>query len=542
MKSNKKYIVIIISFIIIMSSCHNVDIKNESLPKSSTKYGAYTDYELEFFPSARDISLYSGEYKKENVRSICIIENDYLKSLNLENNIDFLENEFSSIGIKSEKEKLISYTDNKKVQKGDIVIIMLKDVPEIKTNDGFVIEVNDENIVVKAKNRNAVIYALRAIIEQFYKSASIKKCLIEDYPDVGERGLHLDIARKYYSPEWIKKLIKEMSFNRLNTLQLHFSDNEGFRIECEGYPEILSEKYLTKVEVKDIIMEGKKYGVDIIPAIDSPGHMGAILKNYPEYRIKDKDGEAEENDLNINNSDAREMVKNIISEYTILFKDSKYFHLGGDEYIDFNELEDYPELKEFGQSHVESGIIANGLDGYTAYLNIMAEHVKSLGFIPRIWNDGVYRKDIKSNIILDKDIEIGYWSQWDKNIADTETLLEKGHKLFNVSEDLYYVLEEGNDYVFEQFEDIYNDWDAGSFHGGQDYELPDKRIIGAYYAIWSEDEDFQSEDEVLESIYYPLSAMAQKAWAGSRGDDDIDKFKDTLDSFKNLRKNMQSVR
>ena len=69
----------------------------------------------------------------------------------------------------------------------------------------------------------------------------------------------------------------------MNALQIHFSENMGFRIECETDPAIVSDQYLTKVEVREILAEAKKYGIKVIPSFDSPGHVDQILKAHPEY-------------------------------------------------------------------------------------------------------------------------------------------------------------------------------------------------------------------------------------------------------------------
>ena len=106
---------------------------------------------------------------------------------------------------------------------------------------------------------------------------------IIDYPDVAERRLHVDCARKYISKDWFIRQIREMSYMKMNTLQMHFSENLGFRIECETDPSIVSDEYLTKEEVREILAEAKKYGINVIPSFDSPGHVDQILRAHPEY-------------------------------------------------------------------------------------------------------------------------------------------------------------------------------------------------------------------------------------------------------------------
>ena len=62
----------------------------------------------------------------------------------------------------------------------------------------------------------------------------------------------IDNGRRYYSPAWIKRRIRELAYLKLNQLHLHFSDNQGFRIESDSHPEVMTRPYLTKRQVRDI--------------------------------------------------------------------------------------------------------------------------------------------------------------------------------------------------------------------------------------------------------------------------------------------------
>lgn len=89
----------------------------------------------------------------------------------------------------------------------------------------------------------------------------------KDFPDVSERAFHIDIARKYYTKDWIIQRIKDMSWMKLNTVQIHFSENEGFRLESKVHPEVMSSQYITQEEMKEIIQVAKDNKVKIIPLI-----------------------------------------------------------------------------------------------------------------------------------------------------------------------------------------------------------------------------------------------------------------------------------
>jgi hexosaminidase len=122
---------------------------------------------------------------------------------------------------------------------------------------------------------------------------------IEDAPRFPYRGLLLDVARWYYPPEFIKKLIDLLALYKLNTLQLHLTDDQGWRLEIRKYPllteigawrkETILEKHFdpyagdgrphggfyTQEQMRDLVAYAQAHHVTIVPEIEMPGHAGA---------------------------------------------------------------------------------------------------------------------------------------------------------------------------------------------------------------------------------------------------------------------------
>ena len=72
------------------------------------------------------------------------------------------------------------------------------------------------------------------------------------------------VLENIFPKDWFIRQIREMSYMKMNALQIHFSENMGFRIECETDPSIVSDQYLTKTEVREILAEAKKYGINVL--------------------------------------------------------------------------------------------------------------------------------------------------------------------------------------------------------------------------------------------------------------------------------------
>ncbi|MDO4766084.1 MAG: family 20 glycosylhydrolase [Eubacteriales bacterium] len=492
------------------------------------------DEHLKVFPSLREYQASTGNFEKTALRRMLIVDNELSRRNNrVKEAVQLVNQEFAAYGIPNNQTMPILFTDKAEAKDGDIVIELKNSIDGVAPAEGFTVHV-DKKITIEAKNSNGVMYALRTIMQYMQLHNAMPYGMIKDYPDTDERALHLDMGRKYFTPDWIKRTIRELSFMRVNAIQLHFSEHEGYRLESETYPNLMSDRYVTKEQMREIIAEAKKYGVDIIPSFDNPGHLRAALRNYPQFQITKRNGAKDPGAIDINNDEARQFIKNILKEYAELFADSTYFHIGADEFIDFNKFYEYPSMAEFGRKRV--GPNATGLDGYMAYINEIAEYVHGLGFRPRIWNDGVYRSNINYSVKLHDYIQVGYWTQWDRNMPSVQKLLQNNHELINVNDNMYYVLTTpGRAYDKKPNpEKIYREIDVLKFPDRAGYKPPRDKVKGLTYAIWCDVPDRETEAQVTEGMYYSLRAMAEKAWAGKQAKGEYNKFEQILNRLKGL--------
>ncbi|MDE7243250.1 MAG: family 20 glycosylhydrolase [Oscillospiraceae bacterium] len=368
-----------------------------------------------------------------------------------------------------------------------------------------------------AESTRAVIYGLRTVLEAL-ELGGLAYGWLSDYPQTKERGLHLDTGRKFYSKKWIMERVRELSKNRMNTLWFHFSETEGFRIACDSHPEVPSLQHLSKEDVREIINLCGAYHIDINPALDCPGHLGQALQEHPRWQLPREFTEPLHSALNITLPDARRFLLDLIDEYAELFADSKVFHIGGDEFIDFNHIENFPVMLDYAKEHL--GTEYSGLDVYIDYLNEVIAYIRAKGFQIRIWNDGLYRQNLEQRVELDRDVQIAFWTNWDKGMAPLQTFLEKGYQVINYhSEYLYYILLLRGDYADPDPEKICKEWNPTIFPahplcGAQ--TLPPEaasQLIGSCYSIWSDWPDLQTEEEVISRCRNSLRAFAVRCWS-----------------------------
>lgn len=411
-------------------------------------------------------------------------------------------------------------------EKGDTKINLILDEsfcienanPELSAQ-GYMIKA-DNDITVTAATEAGLYYGVRTLSDYNKLQGCIEKGIYLDWPDVAERCLHFDVARKHFSKDFIIDMIEHAATYKMNAVQLHFSENEGFRIECETDPAIVSDKYLTKAEVREILAAAKEHYVEIIPSFDSPGHLLQVLKVHPEFSLTDVDGYNSPKTLDITNPDAVAYIKSLLDEYAELFSDCKSFNIGGDESFGWSNI----DRMQFGawkvlENHAKAtyGDAANAHDSYVGYLNDIAAYIMDKGFTVRAWNDGLMRTTGQAAVVKpDPKIEICYWSNsYALRAAGVQSFLDAGHNVYNVNEPyMYYVLKD--EYEQPKATKIFKEWNAGILPDSNcDYKTPEevgKQLKGAYFCIWCDRPDTQTAEEILEGSSRAMAAMAVKAW------------------------------
>jgi len=388
------------------------------------------------------------------------------------------------------------------VKKSNIIYCELNEVRDTLFNDeGYTIQI-DSLITLRANSDKGIFYATRSLI-QLIKQSDVLQCgYAIDYPDYPERAFMMDLGRKYCTMDWVKNHIRELSYLKLNTFHLHLSENIGFRLESELYPEIVSEQFYSKDEIRELIELSKKYYVDLIPEIDMPGHMGAILKSHPELILKNNDGIIVNPFMDITLDTVRNFVKNLILEYIELFP-SKYWHLGADEYL-YDSFEKFPQFEEYAKNKINSKALST--DVFFEFINWVNTIVKSKGRTLRIWNDGITKLETDSNFVkVDKDIVVDFWLGPGK----FQKILDGGYKVSNCNIDfLYYIL--GNNwsgYMPGHYEFL----GPANFNY---YNAPPKlpQVLGYKFHVWCDTPDYETEGHIANEIKNTLRVISQKSW------------------------------
>ncbi|UCJ10312.1 carbohydate-binding domain-containing protein [Chitinophaga pendula] len=210
--------------------------------------------------------------------------------------------------------------------------IILKENPELAA-EAYTLEVNAQHITISASSGSGIFYgiqSLRSLIppdawKGTQPSISIPGVQVNDAPRFGYRGFFLDVARNFHSKEELLRVIDLIATYKLNFLHLHFNDDEGWRLEIPGLPELTSvgayrghsadgntylwpsygsgpdttnkagNGYYSRKDFIDILRYATDRHIRVLPEIESPGHARAAVKSMEvRYHRLMKEGKQQE--------------------------------------------------------------------------------------------------------------------------------------------------------------------------------------------------------------------------------------------------------
>ena len=249
--------------------------------------------------------------------------------------------------------------------------------------------------------------------------------------------LHLDCGRKYFTVANVKALIDMISTAGFNQMQLHFSEDTGFRLglndmivttsdgvqydlsPCLGGEESPN-SYYSQLDMNEIISYAQLHGIDIVPSLDMPGHIKWVLFQFRQFRY------GTSNTLDITNPDAVKFAYAIVDKYSKYFvsRGCKYWNIGCDEIVNSDGFETFYQNGQYN-------LIVD-------FANGLSEIIKKNGMIPRIFNEALFYRSNYNNYIT-KDFEVLDWYHG-TNLATADHLMRYGYKLINQSAQYYWIL------------------------------------------------------------------------------------------------------
>lgn len=365
--------------------------------------------------------------------------------------------------------------------------------------EAYTLCIGEDSVTVRAAGERGVIWALTTLYA-LIDSGSLPVCEIDDAPEYPHRGLSLDCARHFFPAAEVKRIIEGISLAKINTLHWHLSDDQGWRIESRVFPKLCAQsgEYYTQEEIRGVVEYARLRGVEIIPEIDMPGHVSAILAAYPELSCTGEPVDIKTCGgifsviLCAGKEGVFDFIEKLLDELCPLFA-SERFHIGGDEVpkLCWHNCPDCQKrMAALGLAHTEQ------LQGY--FTCRVAEMLRRHGKKPVCWNEALRAGRVP------EDVQIQYWTL--QHRAQMQKFAEGGGR-----------------WIYSDMFELYLDYPHSMTALKKVYETrahfgraaySGSSLDGFEACLWSEHIDNAA---LLERRIFPrIYALAEVAWGSAR--------------------------
>lgn len=424
--------------------------------------------------------------------------------------------------------------------------------------EGYKLSVTGTRVTVTASNNGAewdgttsANWGAQTLLQAFEQgNGSIAQGEARDYPLYSVRGLILDVGRKTFTMESLYKLCRQMTYYKMNDLNIHLNDNyipieqyvadgidpadpekgaySGFRMESDvkagetyefagvehtAQADLTStDLYYTKAEFKEFVRYFGVLGMNISPEIDLPAHSLAITKvfndlSYGVMRHRNRDH------LDILNryDEVLSLAEMLWGEYTGeggAFSDAKYINIGADEF----------NVSGTGDHAVNGENLQSTGTAYRRFVNDLTNYIlENTDATPRVWGSLSNYSGDNSIVTSAKNAQVLLWNTGYANMKEMYNL---GYELIYCDDGQYYIVP-GATYYYDYLNagTMYNG--AVNTQGSVTIPAGDPQMVGGMYAAWNDMIDRQdigmSEFDIYDRIYQSMGLYGAKTWGKPAG-------------------------
>ena len=317
------------------------------------------------------------------------------------------------------------------------ILLTSKDARADLGEEGYELTVTPDGVTVRAPGQAGLFYGVQTLLQllppEVFSNGVVAggkwtmPCLrIEDRPRFAWRGLMLDVARHFYTKAEVEQLLDVMAQQKMNVFHWHLTDDQGWRIEIQKYPELtrigawrngigfgLDPKsataygpdgryggYYTADDIREIVGYAAARHIVIVPEIEMPGHSAAALIAYPQFASAAQPSEVGPSGsaggvYNPADEKTFAFLQDVLTEVFALFP-GKYIHLGGDEVP-----KDFWQHSPACQALMRREGLANeeALQGW--FMQRMEKFVEDHGRIPIGWSEALQGGISGKTVIMD---------------------------------------------------------------------------------------------------------------------------------------------
>jgi len=370
--------------------------KDDLVPIPTPEYRYHNNQNVSLLPKEQLLKIVPSPVEIKISKKSVQVDNNWVitSDKNLNNEAELLTEKLKSISGLTLKPSNNSTSRNQIILKtGDIEVNGIK-------KEAYHLNIGDKNIEIIGSDAAGVFYGIQSllalipldVLKKQNKKIEFQQLSITDAPRFGYRGVHFDIARNFQNKETILKTIDIISFYKLNKFFLYLADDEGWRLEIPGLPELTKiggerkhtrsindavlhpaygsgpiaygknsngSGYISKSDFIKILKYAKERHIEVIPGFNLPGHARAAIKSMEarynrlmaegketeanEYRLIDPNDKSvyrsaqsyKDNVVSIANESTYKFSKKVIDEIALMYKEAglklEEIHTGGDE-------------------------------------------------------------------------------------------------------------------------------------------------------------------------------------------------------------------
>jgi hexosaminidase len=390
----------------------------------------------------------------------------------------------------------------------DAIALMLSGAPASVGTQGYQLDVTGTQIIVRA-NQPAGLFAgvqtLRQLLPVTADATTVQAGPwgvpgghIVDYPRFGQRGMMLDVARHFFPVATVQRLIDQIALYKINTLHLHLSDDQGWRIAISSWPDLATiggstavggdpGGYYTAADYTAIVNYAADRYITVIPEIDMPGHTNAALASYASLNCN---GVAAKpyTGTNVGFSSlcvplplTYTFIDDVVGELAALTP-GPYIHIGGDEASSTTPAD------------------------YTTFMNQAQQKVAAHGKTVVGWHDIVNADELPSTVAQ-------YWGTTTSNSAvasavanGTKVVMSPANKAYL---DMKYVRKNkiGQTWAGLIEVDTAYGWNPGAYLTG----VGESSVLGVEAPLWTE--TIRTNADIDFMTFPRLPAYAELGWS-----------------------------
>lgn len=366
-----------------------------------------------------------------------------------------------------------------------------------------------ERIILTAATQQGLYWASRSLLQLIQSSGESKTLesgTVLDWPDYPVRGFLIDTGRRFMAPEFIRDLIRTLSWHKLNTLVIHLNDNEitkdtgrswdeaqhGFRLRAdqgEFAPLASADGSYSRKDWDSFEDLAAARGITIIAEIDAPAHSRAFIAQHPELGRNNGNSDM----LDLAGDLALNFMKRLFDEFLPWFR-GPVVHFGADEY--------------------ERGLDAD----FKRYFNQMATHLRAAGKSPMAWGSITAMSGGAGAAApegYDRDVVI---CSWNNGWYGPKEAVADGYRILNTNDEWLYTVPYADYYCGDglRLEKLWSDWEPHVFGGDEILDKQHPQLLGSLSACWNDlvllDYD---EHDIFRMVSPTFPVLGQKMWGGT---------------------------